>query len=86
VNGKLATTWHFRANGKFSTDIKVALDNQSVLEVETSLDVGEDCKVAIDLRFARPGASSPPYPKAEDPRPLQLRVLGMRAVPAGKAE
>jgi len=86
VNDKLATTWHFRANGKFSTDIKVALDNQSVLEVETSLDVGEDCKVAIDLRFARPGASSPPYPKAEDPRPLQLRVLGMRAVPAGKAE
>jgi len=84
VNGKLAATWHFRANGKFSTDIKTASDSRAVLEVETPLDVGEDCKVNVDLRFARPGASPAPYPKAEDSRPLQLTVLGMQAVPAEK--
>ena len=84
VNGKLAATLHFRANGKFSTDIKTASDSRAVLEVETPLDVGEDCKVNVDLRFARPGASPAPYPKAEDSRPLQLTVLGMQAVPAEK--
>jgi len=40
--------------------------------------------VNVDLRFARPGASPAPYPKAEDSRPLQLTVLGMQAVPAEK--
>jgi arylsulfatase A-like enzyme len=84
VNGQLATTWRFAANGQFSTDTKTASDRRAVLDVEAPLDVGEDCEATIDLRFARPKASPPPYPKAEDPRPLQLRVLGMQAIPAGK--
>jgi hypothetical protein len=56
-----------------------------VIEVEAPVDVGEDCKATVALRFARPGASPPPYLKTEDPRPLQLTVLGMQAVPAGKS-
>jgi len=84
VNRQLATTWHFAAHGKFSTDIKAASDSHDMLEVEVPLGSGADCKATVDLRFARPGASPTPYPKAEDPRPLQLRVLRMQAVPATK--
>lgn len=84
VNGQLATTWHFAAHGKFSTDTKDASDRHDVLEVEAPLGSNGTCKAAVNLRFTRPGASPAPYPKAEDPRPLQLRVIGMQAVPAAK--
>ena len=85
VNGKLATAWHFAAHGAFSTSAGGASDLHDVIEVEAPVDVGEDCKATVALRFARPGASPPPYPRTEDPRPLQLTVLGMQAVPAGKS-
>lgn len=84
VNGKLATTWHFRANGKFSASSEGTSDLHDVIEVDAPVDVGEDCKATVDLHFTRPGASPPPYPKAEDPRPLQLAARGMQVVPAGK--
>jgi hypothetical protein len=86
INGKLATTWHFAADGKFSTGTKDASDRHDVLEVEAPLGAGAHCKATVDLRFARPGASQPPYPKTEDPRPLQLAVRGMQAVPAENAK
>ena len=85
VNGKPATTWHFAAHGKFSTHVPDASDNHDVLEAEAPLRVGGACKATIDMRFTRPGAAPPPYPEAEDSRPLQLRVLGMRVVSAAKA-
>jgi hypothetical protein len=82
VNGKLATTWHFSASGDFSSGSGGASDNHKVLEVEVPISAAENCKTTIDLRFARPGAAPAPYPKAEDPRPLQLRVVGMKVVAA----
>ena len=82
VNGQLATTWHFAANGKFSTNPKDASDSHDVFEVEAPIGANNACEITIRLRFARPGASSAPYPKSEDPRPLQLRVLGMRLTSA----
>lgn len=84
VNGQLATTWHFAAHGRFSTSTKDASDSHDVVDAEAPLGVLNDCKAAVELRFTRPGASPAPYPKAEDPRSLQLRVLGMQAIPAAK--
>lgn len=82
VNGKLAATWHFNANGKFSSNADGDSDNHRVLEVEAPIDTGGTCDARVALRFARPGAPRPPYPKAEDPRPLQLLVQRARVVPA----
>jgi hypothetical protein len=82
VNGQLATTWHFAANGKFSTNPKDASDSHDVFEVEAPIGPNGTCKATVGLRFARPGAMPAPYPKSEDPRPLQLRVLGMRLTSA----
>ena len=82
VNGQLATTWHFAAHDKFSTDPKDASDSHDVFEVEAPIGANDACEATIKLRFARPGASHVPYPKSEDPRPLQLRVLGMRLTSA----
>lgn len=82
VNGKLATTWHFNAKGVFSTSSKGTSDNHEKLEVEAPMDTHGACKARVDFRFSRPDAASPPYPDAEDPRPLQLTVLKMQATPA----
>jgi hypothetical protein len=82
VNGKLATTWHFAAHGGFSTGTEGTSDLHDILDVEAPIEPGKNCKATVDLRFTRPGASPPPYPKAEDPRPLQLVVRGMQVVPA----
>ena len=82
VNGQLATTWHFASKGKFSADPKDASDSHDVLDVEVPIGPNETCEATVRLRFARPGASPAPYPQSEDPRPLQLRVLGMRLATA----
>ena len=82
VNGELATTWHFAANGKFSANPKDASDSHDVFEAEAPIGANNACEATIRLRFARPGASPAPYPKSEDPRPLQLRVLRARFVAA----
>lgn len=82
VNGKLATTWHFAADGVFSTSSDGVSDRHEVLEVETPVDTHGTCKASVELRFSRPGAAPPPYPDAEDPRPLQLLVLGMQVASA----
>jgi arylsulfatase A-like enzyme len=82
VNGKLAATWHFSAHGKFSTNVHDASDQHDVFEVEAPIVAGATCNVTVDLRFLRPNASPVPYPKTEDPRPLQLRVLGMELLAA----
>lgn len=82
VNGKLATTWHFIAPPAPEEGAAPASDQHDVLEVEAPIDVGAACEGRVDLRFTRPDASPPPYPKTEDPRPLQLRVLNMQAIPA----
>jgi hypothetical protein len=80
INGKPATTWHFAAPPASGGGDGGASDRHDVLEVQVPVDVGAACEARVDLRFVRPDASPPPYPKAEDPRPLQLRVLRMRAV------
>ncbi len=85
VNGELATTWRFKAGGTFSQTGDGASDDHRVLEVEMPVEAGDTCDARVDLRFARPGASPPPYPKAEDPRPLQLRVLQMQVAPGTQA-
>lgn len=82
VNGRVATTWHFAAKGKFSANPKDASDSHDVFEVEAPIGANDTCEATVKLRFARPGASPAPYPKSEDPRPLQLRVLGMRIASA----
>lgn len=81
VNGKLATTWHFKANGKFSSGSDGISDTHDVLEVDAPIDVSGTCEANVELRFTRPGASPSPYPKAEDPRPLQMTVLEAKLVP-----
>lgn len=80
VNGKLETTWHFKADGKFSRKMGDS-DRHTVVEVEAPLDAGSSRQARVDLRFVRPDTAPPPYPKPEDPRALQLRVLGLRLVP-----
>lgn len=82
INGKRATTWHFEADGAFAKTGDGASDTHEVLDVVAPVDAKGTCAARVDLRFARPDASSPPYPEAEDPRPLQLRVLKMQAMPA----
>lgn len=82
INGQLATVWHFAASGKFSTGVDGASDSHDVLEVEAPLGTGDTCNATMRFRFARPDALPPPYPNAEDPRPLQMRVLGMKVVAA----
>ena len=82
INGQLATVWHFAAKGKFSTSVDGASDSHDVLEVEASLGNGAACNATMSFRFARPDTSPPPYPKAEDSRPLQMRLLGMKVVAA----
>ena len=85
VNGKLATTWHFKAGGAFAKTSDGATDNHEELNVEAPIDTHGTCEANIVLRFARPDVSPPPYPKAEDPRPLQLRVLKMQAAQAAES-
>lgn len=86
INGKLATTWHFNAPAASAGKLGVASDNHEILQVTAPLDTGSACDANVDLRFVRPGAEPPPYPKAEDQRPLQLRVLDMRVGPATVAK
>jgi len=81
VNGKLATTWHFNAHGTFSSNAVGDSDNHRVMEVAAPLDTGGTCDARVELRFVRPRAPPPPYPSAEDPRPLQLLVRNARVVP-----
>lgn len=81
VNGRLATTWHFVAPAGTSAKLGTVSDDHEVLEVGVPIRPGESCRARVELRLARPGAAPPPYPKVEDPRPLQLRVLGMRVAP-----
>lgn len=78
INGKRATSWHFDAKGAYAATDKGVSDHHEVLEAGVLVNPGRDCRARVDLRFTRPDAAPPPYPKAEDPRALQLRVLGMR--------
>jgi phosphoglycerol transferase MdoB-like AlkP superfamily enzyme len=39
--------------------------------------IGPACRVDLRFDFTRPGATSPPYPVGEDPRPLQLDFIRM---------
>jgi hypothetical protein len=82
VDGKLATTWHFAASPVAERKPADPPDDPQVLQVEAPINTGGTCKARIDLRFVRTHVSPPPYPKGEDGRPLQLRVLTMQAVPA----
>src|SRR6185437_2871943 len=43
VNGKLATTWHFNADGKFSSNTVGDSDKHRVMEVGAPLDTGATC-------------------------------------------
>lgn len=86
INGKPATTWRFDAHGAFSTSADGGSDNHEVLDVTAPVDAVQPCTVQVGVRFSRPGAAPLPYPKAEDSRPLQLRVLGMQLVPAGTSK
>lgn len=81
VDGKYVTTWRFDAKGVFSTSGAGGSDNHEILEVEAPVYPGPSCHARVALRFTRPDADAPPYPKSEDPRPLQLRMVGMQVVP-----
>lgn len=78
VNGKLATTWHFVAPANPKAKTASASDDHEILDVSAPIDTGGNCAAQVVLKFARPGARPPPYPKGEDQRPLQLRVMEMR--------
>jgi arylsulfatase A-like enzyme len=84
VNGKRAATWHFDAHGQFSSNTFGDSDNHRVEEVEAPLDTGGTCDARVEMRFVRPDSPPPPYPKAEDPRPLQLLVRGARVGSQGE--
>jgi len=76
ANGVLMTTWHFDQR-----DIKQTWHNVTTL-VQTP---DSQCRADLRFVFSRPGASSPPYPKDEDPRPLQLLFLDMTPTPPSSA-
>lgn len=92
VNGRLAKTWRFKANGVYSKGSDGASDSHDTVDAGFPVDAGSTCIARVELHFSRPGAKAPPYPKAEDSRPLQLRVLSARAeaapapAPAGKSQ
>lgn len=76
ANGVPMTTWHFDRQ-----DTRQTWKNVTAL-VQTA---DPQCRVDLRFVFGRPGASQPPYPKDEDPRPLQLLFLEMKAAPASSA-
>ncbi|MGH8112142.1 MAG: sulfatase-like hydrolase/transferase [Rhodanobacteraceae bacterium] len=83
VNGKLARTWHFSRKSGQPQSAAGTPDSQEVVGVTAPVDpAGATCDVRVDLRFKRPDAAPPPYPRTEDARPLKLRVLQMRVTPA----
>lgn len=71
ANGKLMTTWHFDQNSPKWPEVSTPIETP-------------DPKCRVDLRFvfSRPGALPPPYPKDEDPRPLQLDFVKGQLVSA----
>lgn len=81
VNGKLATIWRFKADGRFSTTSKGTSDHHQVLNADVPITTGGTCKARVDLEFSRPHAAPAPYPKAEDSRPLQMEVQKIQALP-----
>ncbi len=77
IDGKLATTWHFRASDKGGP----AGDKHDILTVTAPIPANlPDCKARVRLHFLRPGPQPVHYPNGEDPRTLQLRVLEMRVI------
>jgi arylsulfatase A-like enzyme len=81
INGRLATTWHFKSKGKYATGSQGPSDDHAVQAVRAPIVPNGKCDVRVDLRFVRSGSQPLPYPKGEDPRPLQLRVLHMDVQP-----
>lgn len=86
VNGKLATTWHFSASGKFTPNDRGVSDYHKMLDVEVPIHTGGSCKVRVAFKFTRPDATPAPYPKGEDPRPLQLQLVKMQVLPGGSSQ
>jgi phosphoglycerol transferase MdoB-like AlkP superfamily enzyme len=77
INGKLATTWYFKASNKSGS----AGDKHEILTVTAPISANlPNCKARVRLRFLRPGPHLASYPEGEDPRQLQLRVLDLRVV------
>lgn len=75
VNGKPATTWHFRGDGNTPRVMNLPVIPDAV------------CRAVVRLVYKRPGAQPAPYPKGEDPRDLQLVVYDARlgTAPANEA-
>lgn len=73
ANGALMATWRFdkRDVGQTWRDVTVPVRTPD-----------PQCRVDLRFVFSRPGASPPPYPEDEDPRPLQLLFLEMYPAPA----
>jgi arylsulfatase A-like enzyme len=86
INGQLATTWHFKAPTTAPTGPSVAADNHATSIVTAPLNPdGGDCDAQVDLRFMRPSPPPARIPPDEDPRNLQIRVLGLQVVPAASS-
>jgi len=69
ANGALMATWHFEEDAR-----------PRWREVPVSIRTPDPrCRVDLRFEFDRPGAAPPPYAAGEDPRPLQLLFLEMRA-------
>lgn len=81
INGKLVKTWRFVAPAGAQARLGDASDDHQILDVSAPVDTDAACSARVTLRLVRPGAAPPPYPKVEDSRPLQLRVLQMRVGP-----
>lgn len=69
ANGARMATWRFDKSDTAATWHHVTAPVRT-----------PDLQCRVDLRFvfSRPGASPPPYPTGEDPRPLQLLFLSMQ--------
>lgn len=76
IDGKLATTWHFKAPAESVGQVS---DNHEALTVTAPIASNlPNCEAHVRLRFLRPGPKPSSSPKGKDPRPLQLRVLNLR--------
>ena len=78
INDKPAEVWHFNAKPTSGT----ASDDHNVQKAEVRIPPQATCDVRMELKFTRAGSRPPPYPDTEDPRALQLRLLGMGIRPA----
>lgn len=82
VNGKLATTWHFRAPAFTSAAGASWGDDNELIKRSVRVSGDAECTARVSFRFLRPGPAPRVIPADEDPRAMQVRVTEMGIEPS----